>query len=191
MQPWRGLLREPTKWVVFAILLFMKPSITNSFFALPSSDTLDQWLGMFNLYSSTGSSDTTNIEETSTAASLISKTKMFTSSTSVQQSSTTTSQPSTALTTKSPRLYRFFQYFTPDVYAGTKSIFTEYVNSLTGAYTLIVKDYVADYYTNAIKSYTRATLKVKIIKSGYIFNPYSDVWMGFIRRVPHSQRTCP
>ena len=158
MQPWGLLLREPTKWMVLAILLiFMQPSITNSFFALPSDNTLNHWLGVFNMYSGPGTLDTTNIEETSTKTSLISKTKMFTSSTSVQQSSTTTS---TALTTESPRLYRFFQYFTPDVYAGTKSIFTEYVNSLTGAYTLIVKDYVADYYTNAIKSYTRATLKV-------------------------------
>ena len=158
MQPWGLLLREPRKWMVLAILLlFMQPSITNSVFALASDNTLNHWLGVFNMYSGPGTLDTTNIEETSTKTSLISKTKMFTSSTSFQQSSTTIS---TALTTESPRLYRFFQYFTPDVYAGTKSIFTEYVNSLTGAYTLIVKDYVADYYTNAIKSYTRATLKV-------------------------------
>ena len=184
MQPW-GLRGALTKWVVLAILLLM-PTITNSFFVLPS-DPLNHWLGMLDLFSP-GSSDTTNLEETSTTAPLVSKTEMSTSSLSDQPFPT--SQPSRALTTEAPSFFRFFQYYTPDVYAGTKSILTEYVNSLTGAYTLIVKDYVADYYTNAIKSYTRATLKVrqKIFVSSVSL---PDVWLGFIRHLSHSQRTCP
>ena len=154
MQPW-GLRGAPTKWAVLAILPLI-PTVTNSFLALPS-DPLNHWLGMLNLYSPS-SSGKADLEEISTSAPLISKTELSTSFSSVQPFPT--SQPSRALTTESPGFFRFFQYYTPDVYAGTKSIFTEYVNSLTGAYTLIVKDYVADYYTNAIKSYTRATLKV-------------------------------
>ena len=184
MQRW-GLRGAPTKWVVFAILLLI-PSVTNSFFTLPSNP-LNHWLWMLNLYSSS-SSETTNLEETSTTVPLINKTELSTYFSSVQPFPT--SQPSRALTTESSGIFRFFQYYTPDVYAGTKSIFTEYVNSLTGAYTLIVKDYVADYYTNAIKSYTRATLKVRLnICIIYSFKP--DVRLGFIRRVSHSQRTCP
>ena len=144
------------KWVVVLATILLMPSCTNSFFTLPT-DALNHWLGVLNPYSP-GSTDTANLEKTSTTASLISKTKISTSSLAVQPFPM--SQPNTALTTESPRFFRFFQYYTPDVYAGTKSILTEYVNSLTGAYTLIVKDYVADYYTNAIKSYTRATLKM-------------------------------
>ena len=184
MQPW-GLPGTPTKWVAAAILLLM-PAVTNSFLALPS-DPLNHWLGMLNPYSSS-SSETTDLQETSTTAPLISKTELSTSFSSVQPFPT--SQPSRALTTESSGFFRFFQYYTPDVYSGTKSIFTEYVNSLTGAYTLIVKDYVADYYTNAIKSYTRATLKVRL-KKCIIYSLKPDVRMGFIRRVSHSQRTCP
>ena len=184
MQPW-GLRGALTKWVVWAIFLLM-PTITNSFFVLPS-DPLNHWLGMLNLYSSS-SSETTNLEETSTTAPLINKTELSTSFSSVQPFPT--SQPSRALTTKAPSFFRFFQYYTPDVYAGTKSILTEYVNSLTGAYTLIVKDYVADYYTNAIKSYTRATLKVRL-NICIIYSLKPDVRLGFLRCVSHSQRTCP
>ena len=57
---------------------------------------------------------------------------------------------------------RFLQYYTPDVYAGTTSLISSYIDTLTGHYTFIVKDYVAAYYTSAITSYTRATLKVFI-----------------------------
>ena len=148
MQPWG--LQGPL--VVLATILLMQ-AYTNSFFALPTT-ALNHWLGVLNPYSP---GSTANLEETSTTSSLISKTKISTSSLAVQPFPM--SQPNTALT-ESPRFFRFIQYYTPDVYAGTKSILTEYVNSLTGAYTLIVKDYVADYYTNAIKSYTRATLKM-------------------------------
>ena len=65
----------------------------------------------------------------------------------------------TEVTLVSPAL-RFLQYYTPDVYAGTTSLITSYIDTLTGHYTFIVKDYVANYYTSAITSYTRATLKV-------------------------------
>ena len=184
MQPW-GLQGAQRKWAVWAILLLI-PTITNSFFALPS-DPLNHWLGMFSLFSP-GSSDTSNLEESSTTAPLVSTTEISTSSLSVQPFPT--SQPSRALTTEAPSLFRFFQYYTPAVYAGTKSILTEYVSSLTGAYTFIVRDYVADYYTNAIKSYTRATLKVR--QKIYVSSvPFPDVWLGFIRHLSHSQRTCP
>ena len=60
----------------------------------------------------------------------------------------------------SPRL--FGRWYTVDVYEGTTSLIASYIDTLTGHYTYIVKDYVANYYTSAINSYTRATLKVTL-----------------------------
>ena len=149
----------PVRWLAIVSLLLL-PAVTESFFSLPDDPLNLEWLARFTPGFLAPPKDQATSTTSQAETTLTTTLSVTTSQASEALTVGSTTESGKALTTESPSLFRFFQYYTPAVYAGTKSIFTEYVNSLTGAYTLIVKDYVADYYTNAIRSYTRATLKM-------------------------------